>query len=137
MIAKKRAKAREGEENDVEDAPGRERRDGEDVEETYDDGGDEATFVKDKPRVAAAFLRKANESSSKASIKGLVDGEAMYRIGRACQMAGRYNRALLAYETATHIATRRAARLERDAGVLGVRRDVSELADGGVRAGVF
>ena len=98
LIAR-RAKARENEENDVEDAPGRERRDGEDVEETYDDGGDEATFVKDKPRVAAAFLRKANESSSKASIKGLVDGEAMYRIGRACQMAGRYNRALLAYET--------------------------------------
>ena len=106
-------------------------------EETYDDGGDEATFAKEKPRVAAAFLRKANESSSKASIKGLVDGEAMYRIGRACQMAGRYNRALLAYETATRIATRRAARRERDAGVLGVRRDVFELADGGLRAGMF
>ena len=38
LIAR-RAKARENEENDVEDAPGRERRDGEDVEETYDDGG--------------------------------------------------------------------------------------------------
>ena len=99
LIAKKRA-TRESEENEPEGVLGRERRDGEECEETYDDGGDEETFAKEKPRIAAAFLRKANESSSKASIKGLVDGEVMFRIGRACQMAGRYNRALLAYETA-------------------------------------
>jgi tetratricopeptide (TPR) repeat protein len=48
----------------------------------------------------AEFLHEANASSSKASFKGLLDGETLYRIGRACRAAGRYNRALLMYETA-------------------------------------
>ena len=52
--------------------PGGERRDGEDVRgDVRRRGGNEATFAKDKPRVAAAFLRKANESSSKALDQGI------------------------------------------------------------------
>lgn len=50
----------------------------------YDDGGDEETFAKEKSRIAAAFLRKVNESLSKVLIKGLVDGEVMFCIGCVC-----------------------------------------------------
>ena len=70
------------------------------TEATYEDGGDEPEASEEKAKLLAEFLQKCNKSTSKASIKGLVDANVLYGVGSACHRCGRYKRALLAYQAA-------------------------------------
>jgi len=70
------------------------------TEATYEDGGDEPEASEEKAKLLAEFLQKCNKSTSKATIKGLVDANVLYRVGSACHRCGRYKRALLAYQAA-------------------------------------
>ena len=83
----------------VKDDTMKEWNDGVESAETYVDGGDEK-LDDDGAATLGSYLARCNASASKASIKGLFTGETLFRIGEACHHAGRYGRALLAYETA-------------------------------------
>jgi len=140
VFAKKRSK-REDENEEEEDGKdddangGRSRKvtDSMETEETYEDGGDEPEANEEKVKVAAEFIKKCNESSSKSSIKGLVDAEVLYRVGEACQLAGRPRRGLLAYRVALELQPqgpeeRSATQIHLACGELAMRSDMPELA---------
>ena len=142
VLAKKRSKREDGKEEEEEEEGkdgevngGRSRKvsDSMETEETYEDGGDEPEANEEKVKVAAEFIKKCNESSSKSSIKGVVDAEVLFRMGQACQMAGRPRRGLLAYRVALELQPygpeeRSATQIHLACGELAMRSEMPELA---------
>lgn len=69
-------------------------------EETYEDGGDERDASDARARTIADYVVKCNSGEVKSMIRGVIDAEVMYRMGRAFQLAGRPRRSLLANKVA-------------------------------------
>lgn len=98
MFEKKRAVVTDREEDG--EGSGGVRDEWNECEETYEDGGDERDASDARARTIADYVVKCNSGKVKSMIRGVIDAEVMYRMGRAFQLAGRPRRSLLANRVA-------------------------------------
>lgn len=115
LIAKKKKRVRvdedEEEDSEMSDSEDEERRresarpppDAAETPETYEDGGDEERATDDMATTIAEFIKRCNDPKSKASVKGLINAETLYKMGDACHRAGRYKRSVLVYIAAMQL----------------------------------